>query len=719
MILRLLKPLISSRLAQFPAVGIVGPRQSGKTTLAKEFGGIYFDMEQEADRLQLDLKWDELCQRDSLVILDEAQASPDVFPRLRAAIDARRSVKGRFLLLGSVAPSLMKQVGESLAGRLALVELPPLSLAELSGDYGDKLWKMGGFPDGGILDPTGGMYPVWQQSYLKQLTHQDLPAWGLPSKPQQTEHLLRLLAASHGAQLNTSELGKALGVSYHTIQSHLDFLEGAFLVRRLRPFFVSNFAKRLTKAPKLYWRDSGLLHHLLGLSTGADLFGQAWVGNSWEGWVIEQIIIARQSAGEMFNAWYFRTNDGLECDLVIDSDGQREIIEIKLTSKPATEDFKKLEKIAGLIGATRQVLISRVPDADVVEAGNRWSMNVAAYMAKFLSRSQPPVAAREALGLPSVSLLYQRLSESAGNLKDRGEITAENLMKRAAWLSGDLAKLGMPEFRILPTRWVEAIAGVHIPLVEYRFGFSGFSIEQAHDPLRPQKDSSHMEGSGLDREDLLYLSKVSEIGHTIIPDMWLADRRLAEDVRRPSQHLDTLNEVWWLSRWHGIDAGSVTREGLIRNDAENMKKSIPSTVDWKFTVLGSHVTINLSVKNRKSTMGSPLLNKGVYLFDKMEHEVFPESGSDEINVLAITAYHGNWITGGEQEKLIDAYFRSLKRPVIDAIILSVKYSPQGFSNDRLYFPKDRELDKRDLLLRAIFKPMDMEDQSPVPGPRAI
>lgn len=139
-------------------MAILGPRQSGKTTLAKEFSAIYFDLEQESDRLQLGLRWSDLIANNTLIILDEAQTWPEVFPRLRGAIDARRGIKGRFLLLGSVAPSLMKLVSESLAGRLALVELPPLSLAELPGDYADKLCRNGGFPDGGILDEASGAY---------------------------------------------------------------------------------------------------------------------------------------------------------------------------------------------------------------------------------------------------------------------------------------------------------------------------------------------------------------------------------------------------------------------------------------------------------------------------------------------------------------------------------------------------------------------------------
>lgn len=711
MVERVLKILVATRLGQFPAVAILGPRQSGKTTLAKEFSAVYFDLEQEKDRLQLDLRWNELIQQDELVILDEAQTWPEIFPRLRGSIDARRQKKGRFLLLGSVSPALMKQAGDSLAGRLALVELPPLSLAELPDEYADKLWKTGGFPDGGVLESSDEAYPVWQQSYLKQLTHQDLPAWGLPSKPQQTEHLLRLLAANHGNQLNASQIGQNLGCSYHTVQNQIEFLEGAFLLRRLRPFFANNFPKRLTKAPKIYWRDSGLLHHLLGLSSAGDLFGQAWVGNSWEGWVIEQILTARQSSGEILEAWYFRTNDGLECDLIIESGGEREVVEIKLASAPSMADFRKLGKIAELVGASRQVLISRVSDADVVDAGNRWSMNLSAYLGKFLPRPSA-LATLNSLAGPTISYLYQRICERVGPMMGIGNFTTENLMRRATWLKDDLEILDMPDFEVLPPRWVEPPGlGLRFLLVEYRFGKSLFDIEQASNPFQPQKETRHMDGSGLSQEDLLYLSKVSEIGHTIIPNLWLSDIRLREDVRRSSQHLDTLNEIWWLSRWSGIDAGSVQREFLQRRDQENLTKQNPATVDWKFTVLGGQVSINLSVKNRPGSLGSVMLDKAVYLFDGKEEKVFTESGDDEINVLAITAYHGDRLSPVEQEVMVNEFFSNLERSVIDAVAISVMYGSGGSSADRLYFPPGRNLDKKDLILKAIYKPMDIEDQS--------
>jgi hypothetical protein len=375
MIKRAVSDLVLARLEQFPAVGLLGPRQCGKTTLAKALSRHYFDLEQPSDRLRLDLSWNDLIERRDLVLLDEAQSWPAVFPRLRAAIDARRKSNGRFLLLGSVSPILMRQVSESLAGRMALLELTPLHLAELPGSKLDLLWSCGGYPDGGVLG--GAPFPHWQANYLSLMAQRDLPAWGLPAKPGVTDRLFRMVAAQQGGILNASQLGQSIGLTYHTVQSYLDHLEAAFLIRRLPPYYA-NIQKRLVKAPKIYWRDSGLLHALLGLMQAADLWAQPWVGASWEGWVIEQILAARQARGESMRAFYFRTQDGLEADLLLESGQQREIIEIKLTTSPSEEDFTRLEKVATLCKATRQVLISRVKTAVVTK--DKWSVDVATYL---------------------------------------------------------------------------------------------------------------------------------------------------------------------------------------------------------------------------------------------------------------------------------------------------------------------------------------------------
>ena len=226
MIPRKIAPVLHRRLGSFPAVAMVGPRQCGKTTLARSLGGRYFDLEQEPDRLRLDLEWDRVAASPELVVLDEAQAWPEVFARLRGAIDENRGRNGRFLLLGSVSPSLMRQVSESMAGRLALIELTPLALSELR-DEGqrERRWLFGGYADGGVL--RGQNYPIWQLDYLDLLAQRDLPNWGLTARAQTTGRLLRMLAVTHGQEWNASSIGKSLALSYHCdLDGLIDYIEG-------------------------------------------------------------------------------------------------------------------------------------------------------------------------------------------------------------------------------------------------------------------------------------------------------------------------------------------------------------------------------------------------------------------------------------------------------------------------------------------------------------
>jgi predicted AAA+ superfamily ATPase len=369
--------LIREMLQQFPAVALVGSRQCGKTTLAKTFGRHYFDIESVPERGRLDVLWDSIMEGNELAVFDEAQCWPELFARLRGAIDARRKVKGRFILLGSISPELMKQVGESLAGRMGLVELTPLHVSEMPASSDDLLWRCGGYPEGGVLEEGAG-YPRWQSSYLRLMSKRDLPQWGLPSKPELTYRLFRLLAGMHGNSQNASELGAVLGLTHTTIQSYLDYLEGAFLIRRL-PAYHAKITKRLVRTPKVYWRDTGLLHMLLGMTAKDDLLRMPWVGLSWEGWVIEQILAHRSALGIDTQASYFRTNDGWECDLVLESQGIRELIEIKLTTAPATEDLAKLRKIQSLIGADRLVLLTR--SRENLTQGHTWMTNLRGYLA--------------------------------------------------------------------------------------------------------------------------------------------------------------------------------------------------------------------------------------------------------------------------------------------------------------------------------------------------
>ncbi|MCE5277895.1 MAG: ATP-binding protein [Planctomycetaceae bacterium] len=372
--------LIRQRLKKFPAVAILGPRQCGKTTLARQIGGAYFDLEQEGSRARLDAQWNTLMAGRELIILDEAQSAPAVFSRLRGAIDEHRKHHGRFLLLGSVSPTLMKNVSESLAGRLAVVELSPFILPELPASRMDDLWLYGGYPQGGILDKA--MFGPWQDSYMKVLIQRDLPAWGLPAKVKTTERLVRMLAALHGQILNASQLGSALALDSKTVAGYCDYLEGAFLIRRLQPYFA-NIPKRLVKSAKVFWRDSGLMHSLSGIGDIEQLFSQPWVGHSWEGFIIEQTLETLAAVGKRAQAFFFRTSDGYELDLVLDWGTARWAVEIKLTSNPSPDMIARLNKTADMIGAARRILICRT--AQPIETDTLLVANPADWLKKIVA----------------------------------------------------------------------------------------------------------------------------------------------------------------------------------------------------------------------------------------------------------------------------------------------------------------------------------------------
>ena len=357
MIPRIYRRQLRDKLGKFPAVALIGPRQCGKTTLARQLAGVYFDMETAGSEARLDAEWDTLAGGSRLVIIDEAQHAPRVFSRLRGTIDADRRRNGRFLLLGSVSPALMENVSESLAGRLGLVRMTPFILPELKAGKMDDLWLRGGYPDGGILAPS--MFPEWQESYLELLATRDLPTWGLPAKPKQTLRLLAMLAAVHGQPLNASQLGGSMALTHKTILSHSDFLEGAFLVRRLQPY-STNIRKRLVKTPRVFWRDSGLLHALMGVSDLEQLYRQPWLGQSWEGFVIEQTLATLLAVDKRVQPYFLRTSDGYELDLVLDWATERWAVEIKLTSNPTSAMIDRLNQTADMIDATQRVLVCRV-----------------------------------------------------------------------------------------------------------------------------------------------------------------------------------------------------------------------------------------------------------------------------------------------------------------------------------------------------------------------
>ena len=333
---------------QFPAVVVVGARQVGKTTLAREAfpSAAYKDLESPMLRLRFaEDPAHELNQLGDFTILDEAQTVPEVFPALRGAIDERRGDRRcHFCILGSAQPALIRGVSESLAGRVGMLELDPLTPAE-TGLPTATHWLAGGFPDA-----LRGDFRTWWEPYLSTVLQRDLAVYGFRPDALFLRRLLTMLAVQQGGLLNLSALGNSLGVNYHAVQHGLDLLEGVFLIRRLPPFFL-NIRKRLVKSQRVYLRDTGLLHHLLNIPTSQDLDNHPLRGASWEGFVIEDLIRRERLAHPFTRFFFWRTATGQEADLILDRGTHRIAIEIKANSATNPHDARKLELILEDIGA--------------------------------------------------------------------------------------------------------------------------------------------------------------------------------------------------------------------------------------------------------------------------------------------------------------------------------------------------------------------------------
>lgn len=320
-------------LEQSPGVALLGPRQCGKTTLAREValqqGAKIFDLEDPADAAALENPMLALQSLKGLVVLDEVQRKPELFPILRVLMD-RPGSPAKFLLLGSASPFLVHGVTESLAGRVSFIDLQGFSLDEVGVFHQATLWQRGGFPRSFLSQNEAASYD-WRRDFIRTFVEKDFATLGFGSTPSSLGRLWQMAAHYHGQALNASEIGRSLGESYKTVQRHLELLEGAFMIRLLRPWF-ENMGKRLIRSPKLYIRDSGLLHGLLGIERHDLLLGHPKLGASWEGFALEQILMKFPKT----DAWYWGTQGGAELDLLLMRGGKRWGFEFKCTDAPSS-----------------------------------------------------------------------------------------------------------------------------------------------------------------------------------------------------------------------------------------------------------------------------------------------------------------------------------------------------------------------------------------------
>ncbi|CAN5342901.1 ATP-binding protein [soil metagenome] len=328
---RLLEQEVVAALARSPAVALIGPRQVGKTTLARSLlaadSANYFDLEDPQVEAQLAEPMTALKDLRGLVVIDEVQHAPELFKPLRVLAD-RPGVPARFLLLGSASPALLRQSSESLAGRIEVIETGGFTLDETGAAGAAALWWRGGFPRS-YTAADDSASRIWRREFIRTLVERDLPQLGIGAPAPAIHRFWAMLAHYHGQVWNAADPARSLGVNESTVRRYLDWLTQAFLVRQLQPWHA-NLGKRQVKAPKVYVRDSGLLHELLGIADPAALARHPKSGASWEGFALDQILrIARPDS-----AFFWATHGGAELDLLMFKDGQRVGVEFKRADAP-------------------------------------------------------------------------------------------------------------------------------------------------------------------------------------------------------------------------------------------------------------------------------------------------------------------------------------------------------------------------------------------------
>jgi len=345
-------------LRDYPVVVLLGPRQVGKSTLVTELlefnKKIYLDLELSSEQRKLsepELFFE--LHEDSLLCLDEIQLVPDLFKTIRGTVDKRKK-NSQFLILGSASRDLIKQSSESLAGRISYLEIMPFNLHEVKARNLKKLWLRGGFPKS-YLAANEAISAKWRENYIRTYLERDIPQLGFNIPAKSIERLWRILAHSNGQTLNSSKIASSLGVSAHTVNRYIDLLEQTFLVKQLRAF-EPNIKKQYIKSPKVYLRDTGLLHTLLNLETFDELLGHQTFGSSFEAFVIENLI-------RMFPRWkfnYYRTKSGAEIDLIMTKGNQKIAIEIKASKAPKPQ--RGFWTACDDIGATKKYIVALVDE---------------------------------------------------------------------------------------------------------------------------------------------------------------------------------------------------------------------------------------------------------------------------------------------------------------------------------------------------------------------
>ena len=366
---------ITTALERSRIVAILGPRQCGKTTLARQFvppdSTAYFDLEDPLSLARLDEPMTALRDLSGLVVIDEVQRRPELFPILRVLAD-RTPLPARFLILGSAAPDLLRQSSESLAGRMETVPLSGFTINDVGMSAHQVHWLRGGFPLS-FLATSDSNSVAWRKSFIQTLLERDIPSFGLGTPAPTLFRFWTMLAHYHGQVWNAAEPARSLGIGETSVRRYLDLLEGVYMVRQLRPWH-ENLKKRQVKTPKVYIRDSGLLHQLLGIRTQPELLSHPKCGASWEGYVIEEII----SSVQPDEVYFWATHAGAELDLLLFKDGRRFGVEIKRADAPrltpsmrtALEDLRLDRLVVIYPGERRYTLAEQVevvPLMDLLE----------------------------------------------------------------------------------------------------------------------------------------------------------------------------------------------------------------------------------------------------------------------------------------------------------------------------------------------------------------